>query len=442
MDGLKKLKITAFFTTACLAIALVTSSVPANASTAARITLTVWDEGLLGHLSNGALDTQSSYIYVAAQDYEKLHPNVTVKIDELDSGVYQAQFTAASIARNGPDIRIGFAGGDTLSYSQYLLNLRRFFTTAELKKLTGLNTSKSNYSLTGALYGLPFGAGSYFCIFYNKKMMAAAGINMATSTPKTWEQFIALAKKIKGTGVNPIYETNLEGYTGAWVIPALAGGLVGPSVFTNMYQSKTTINQPNMVKAYQAYQTLYTNGITNADATTLSDGGRITGFVAGKGVMTINGGWSNDVVWKAMGDNVGEFPIPPLAASKYPNVLAGGTNEALAVTNYSKHQSTAVDFIKYLVSAPEEDKYVKISQSEPSNNIGADPSMIVNPLLKQQAEWVKTSTLIYPFDNIMPNNVINLYYQVNNSVSLGQTTPASAVSQLETSFQQNPPVTK
>jgi len=436
MHKLNRHKYLASIAAAALSLTVVGTILPAHA--ASPITLTVWDEGLLGHLANGALDTKASYIYIAAQDYKALHPEVTVKIDELDSGVYQAQFTAASIAKNGPDIRIGFAGGDTLSYSQYLLNLRRFFSSSELKQITGVNTMKANYSLTGALYGIPFGAGSYFAVFYNKKLMAAAHIDM-TTPPATWEQFIALAKKIKATGVNPIYDTNLEGYTGAWLIPALAGGLLGPNAFTDMYNSKTSINQPAMVKAYAAYQQLYTSKITNADATTLSDGDRIAGFIAGKGVMTINGGWSNDTMYKAMGDNVGEFPIPPLAGSRYMHILPGGTNEGISVTKYSKNQSAAVDFIKFLVSAAEEDKYVKISQSEPSNNINADASMITNPLLKQQAQWVAQYPQVYPFDNIMPGNVINLYYQLNNSVSLGQTTPASAAKQLADSLAQNPP---
>jgi raffinose/stachyose/melibiose transport system substrate-binding protein len=438
MQKLRKYGLGAVISLLSLTLSAGGAILPVHADNSTPVTLTVWDEGLLGHLTDGALDTKSSYIYVAAQDYEALHPNVKIKIDELDSGVYQAQFTAASIAKNGPDIRIGFAGGDTLSYSQYLVNLRSYFTTAELKQIAGLNTSKANYSLTGALYGVPFGAGSYFVVFYNKKMMAAAHINM-TTPPQTWEQFIELAKKIKATGVTPLYDGNLEGYTGAWVIPPLVGGLLGPNAFTDMYQSKTSINQAAMVKAYAAYQQLYTNGITNADATTLSDGSRITGFIAGKGVMTINGGWSNDQLYKSMGDNVGEFPIPTLAGSRYPNILPGGTNEALAVTKYSRNKATSVDFIKFLISASEEDKYVSISQTEPSNNLGANPKVITNPLLKQQAKWVTMYPQVYPFDNIMPSNVINLYYQVNNSVALLQTTPADAAKKLADSFSQNLP---
>ena len=65
--------------------------------------------------------------------------------------------------------------------------------------------------------------------------------------------------------------------------------------------------------------------------------------------------------------------------------------------------------------------------------------MITNPLLKQQAQWVAQYPQVYPFDNIMPGNVINLYYQLNNSVSLGQTTPVSAAKQLADSFALNPP---
>ncbi len=406
----------------------------APSSAAENVTLTVWDPGLMGHLADGALDTKTSFIYKAKVAYEKLHPNITIKISELDGGVADTQFRAASIAKNGPDIKIGFAGGSTLSFAQFLEPLDSYFSGSELSRLKGIGTVRADYKPNGALLALPYGGGSYFYVFYDKRIMAANKIDMRTP-PKTWEAFLALAKKLKTAGVKtPIWETNLEGYTGAWVIASLVGGLLGPNAFNDMYTGDVSINSPEVVQAYAAYAKLYTSGVTNEDATTVSQGDRLNGFTSGKGAMIIDGGWDNDPIYKALGSNAGEFAIPTLAGSKYPGMLAGGTNVAVALTNYSKHKSEAIAFMKYLVKPRTLDMYVATTQTEPSNHTHADPSVITNPLLVGQAQDVRKRLQVYPFDNIMPGPVCDLFYKLNASVALGQTTPAAAAKQLAEGF--------
>ena len=359
-----------------------------------KVTLKVWDPGLMGHLKDGALDTKNSFIYKAKIAYEKLNPHVTIDISEIDGGVSDTQFKAASIAKNGPDIKIGFAGGNTLSFAAFLEPLDKYFTKAELALIKGTGTVRQGYDPTGPLLAMPYGAGSYFYVFYDKRVMAANNIDM-TNPPKTWEAFLALAKKLKSAGVEtPIWETNLEGYTGAWVIASLVGGQLGPNAFYDMFTGKTKIDSAAMIKAYEGYQKLYTSGVTN-------------------------------------------FAIPQLSGSKYPKILAGGTNVAVSVTKYSKNKVEAIKFLKYLMQAKTIDTYVKITQTEPSNHVNADSSVIVNPLLKLQAKDVAKNPQVYPFDNIMPGPTNDLFYKLNASVALGQTTPADAVKQLQASLNEN-----
>ena len=64
--------------------------------------------------------------------------------------------------------------------------------------------------------------------------------------------------------------------------------------------------------------------------------------------------------------------------------------------------------------------------------------MIINPLLRAQAEQLKTRPQIYPFDNLMPVPVIDLFYRLNASVLVGQTTPQDAVAQLQAEFDRQP----
>lgn len=419
-----------------MAMSVGAAASPANAATK-KIVLKVWDPGLMGHLANGVMDTETSFIYKAKVAYEKLHPNVTINISEIDGGVSDTQFKAASIAKNGPDIKIGFAGGNTLSFEPFLEPLDKYFTKKELAVITGTGTVRAKYNPKGPLLALPYGAGSYFYVFYDKRVLGQYNIDMS-KPPQTWEAFLALAKKMKNAGIEtPIWETNLEGYTGAWVIASLVGGQLGPNAFFDMYTGKAKIDSPAFIKAYNGYKSLYTTGVTNADATTVGQGDRLNGFLAGKGAMIIDGGWDNDPIYKALGQYAGTFAIPTLAESKYPGILAGGTNVSVAVTKYSKNKVEAIKFLKYLIQPKTIDMYVATTQTEPSNSIHSNPNVIKNPLLKQQSKDVASRPQVYPFDNIMPGPTNDLFYKLNASVALGQTTPVDAVAQLQQSLMDN-----
>lgn len=408
-----------------------------SGSNTGKTQLTVWDPGLLSKVANnGKVDVQHSFLNKVAAQYEKDHKNVTIKIVETSGDITKssAQFQAASIAKNGPDIRVSFTGGNTISYSDFLMDLDGVFSKSTVDNMTGWNTVREGYDPKGKLVALPYGAGSYFYIFYNKKMMSDLGIDMS-NPPKTWEDLLSLGQKIKGMGKTPFWVANQEGYVGAWVMAALVGGQLGSNAFTQMYRGKTSVDDPAMIKAYTAYAKLFSDGLTNPDAGSVSNSDSLSGFAQGKGVMYFSGGWDNSGLEQAMSGNVGFFPIPMLKGAKYPSTIAGGPNVAISITSYSKHKQEAEDFLRYLAKPNVIDEYVKLNQTEASNNKLSDASVITNPLLKAQAAGIKTAkNVVFPFDNVMPQSTIDLFYKLNATVFLGTTTPSSAAQQLEAQF--------
>jgi raffinose/stachyose/melibiose transport system substrate-binding protein len=406
----------------------------AGGDTGGKTELLIWDAGLLTKKTDdGKVDTSKSFLNQAADQYEKDHPDVTIKIVTTAGDISQnsAQFQAASIAGNGPDIRTGYTGGNTLSFSDFLLDLDGTFSDKTMKDLSGWNTVREGYKDDGSLLALPYGGGSYFYVFYDKKKVADAGLDLSTP-PATWEDLLADGAKLKAAGQTPFFLANQEGYVGAWVIAALTGGQLGSSAFTDMYNGKIPIDDPAMVKSYEAYAKLFSEGLTNPDAGSVSNADAVAGFVQGKGTFYISGGWDNATISDALGDNVGVFPIPMLEGAKYPDTVAGGPNVAISITNYSKHQEAAKDFLKYLAEPSTIDLYVKLFQVEASNSAQADPSVITNALLKTEAEGlVNTKNVVFPFDNVMPQALIDLFYKVNATTFLGTTTPEDAVSQLQ-----------
>jgi ABC-type glycerol-3-phosphate transport system substrate-binding protein len=418
-----------------LGLGLTATIVLGGRASAQQTTIKFWDAGLFTVSADGILDKQNSFAYQIVDAFKAAHPEIDVELTVASGDITSNsnQFRAASIAKNGPDVKNGYAGGNVLSFSQFIAPLDSVFTPEEQAKLSGWQTVRDGYKTDGAILALPYGAGSYFYIFYRPSLFAQAGVEFVE--PKTWEELLDLGDKLKAAGVNPFWVCNQEGYLGAWVIAALAGGQIGPDAFTEMVQGNIPINHPGMVEAYKAYAELFARGLTNPDAGQVGNGEAVTGFAQGNGAMLIAGGWTNNEMVTTLGDDVDMFPIPTMASAVAPGVLAGGPNVAVFVTNYSPNQEAAFTFLKFLAEASSIDLYVKLTQSEASNHVDADASLITNRLLRKQAEGVKTATTVYPFDNVMPQPVIDLFYRVNATVFTGAQTAEDAVAQLQAEFE-------
>ncbi|MDQ7876534.1 extracellular solute-binding protein [Microbacterium sp. QXD-8] len=429
---MKTRSITAALLTTALAATTLTAC--SSSSEDGVETVTVWDNGLLTRTNDdGTMNDSNSFLTLLAAQYEQEHPDVKIKIVRQSADITKnsAQFQAASIAKNGPDIRVGYIGGNTEDYSDFLLDLDGTFSDETVADISGWNLTRKGYSPDGALLGLPYGAGSYFYVFYNRQMTDAAGLDL-TTPPATWEDLLAAGEQVQeNTSNTAFWVANQEGYVGAWVVAALAGGELGPDAFIDMYTGETSTDSDGLIDAYTAYARLFEDGLTNPDAASVSNADALSGFIQGKGAFYISGSWDNTYLTDAFGDGVGVFAIPMLEGAAYPDTVAGGPNVDLSITSYSKHQEAAKDFLRFLAQPSSIEEYTKLYQSEAPNSASASTAVITNPLLQQEAAGLTTSqSHVYPIDNVMPQSVNDLYYKINATVFTGRTSPKDAVEQL------------
>ncbi len=398
------------------------------------VTVVFWDN--LFSVVEGA-PREDQFIFRAIDLFQQENPNIVIdRVHQApDLGTFDQLLRAASIAGNGPDVVNQFAGGSLLSFAPFIEPLDSYFSAEEIAQLVGWDSVREDFRSDGALLGVPYGAGSYFAVYYNREMMEKGGVDMENFTPPaTWEELIPLSQSIKEHGVLPFAIGEQEGYTGAWVMATLVGGLLGPDAFFKMRSREVPINAPEWVTAYEAYRQLYDLGLTNPDAGSTPSGEGQLMFTQGNSAMWIQGGWANLDINNIFGENAGLFPIPTLAGSVYPGGIAGGPNISLAVMNYSQHKPEAVQFIKFMIRPDILDLYVSLSQVEPSNHLQADPEIIQNPLLQAQAESLLSGRTIYPFDNIMPGEINSMFYRLNAAVFIGQMTSQEAADQLQAAY--------
>lgn len=412
------------------------SSSPAPAGGGAKTQLVFWDN-IFGGLGNTTGVPKSRwFISQAIAKFQAANPDITIdrSTQSADIETWHNQLHAANIARNGPDIISIYAGSDVTTFQASLAPLDQYFPAGYQATISGWYACRANFDPKGSIRAVPFGAGSYFEVFYNKRLLAKAGITSFTP-PATWEDLLTFAARVKAGGVTPFVVGEQEGYTGAWVMAALAGGSIGTDGFLGMRSGKVPITDAAMTKGYAAYARLYSEGLTNRDATSRKNAEATSLFAQSKGAMIIGGGWLNSTAGAVIGAaNVGNFKIPTLAGAPFAGAVAGGPNEALAITAYSGKREAAVRFLKFMLDTDTQNLYVQLTQTEASNNAAANTALITNPLLKNQATWLKTSKTIYPFDNIMATDVNSTFYRMNAAVFAGRTSPQSAAATIEATY--------
>ena len=418
------------------ALALTTSLVGCSSSDEALSgELLIWDTGILGKDASDDPYADKAFLNQMGVEFEEANPGVKVTIVQQggDISTNAAQFQAAAIAGTGPDIRVQYAGGPTTSFADFFEDLGPLIPAETLDAMAGQYVNREGFSSTGRLLGMTYGAGNLFVVFQNADVLKEAGIDPSVK-PATWEALMANAKQITDkTDKNGFYTGNLEGYPGAWFISNMVGGELGQTAFTDMYSGKIPVDDPAMLKAYQAYADWGASTVNNPDAAQVSAGGQ--GFVAGKA-----GCWENNGMTEAFGETgpLSSFFIPTLTGAKYTKIGSGGPEIALSITKASKNKALAAEFLKFIARPEHQDRFVEIYQTQGSNHKDGDSSMIKNPRLKEQFEQLAQSTdgVTFAFDSVMPQATIDLFYRVNSGVFSGAIKPADAVAQLKASYEQ------
>jgi ABC-type glycerol-3-phosphate transport system substrate-binding protein len=423
------------------AIALTTSLVACSSSDeAVSGELLIWDTGILGKDVSDDPYADKAFLNQMVLEFEEANPGVSVTLVQQggDISANAAQFQAAAIAGTGPDIRVQYAGGPTTSFAEFFEDLEPLIPAETLDAMAGQYVNREGFNSTGRLLGMTYGAGNLFVVFQNADVLKEAGIDPSVK-PANWEALMANAKQVTDkTDKNGFYTGNLEGYPGAWFISNMVGGELGQTAFTDMFSGKIPVDDPAMIKAYQAYADWGASTVNNPDAAQAPAGGQ--GFVAGKAGYYLVGSWENNGMTDAFGADgpVSSFFIPTLTGAKYSKIGSGGPEIALSITKASKNKALAAEFLKFIARPEHQDRFVEIYQTQGSNHKDGDSSMIKNPRLKEQFEQLAQSTdgVTFAFDSVMPQATIDLFYRVNSGVFSGAIKPADAVAQLKASYEQ------
>jgi alpha-glucoside transport system substrate-binding protein len=254
-------------------------------------------------------DEQKSFEAVLAP-FKKANPGVTIKYTGAGDNVPQIVSTAVQ-GGNPPDIATMPQPG----------LMRDFAGRGALKPITfARGTIARNYapvwlqlgSVNGKLYGLFFKGANKSTVWYNVPSIKAAGVK----TPKTWPQFLAAAKTVRGSGTPAYSIGGADGWTLTDLFENIYLRTAGGAKYDLLSSHKLKWTDPSVKVALRTM------------AQVLGDSGNIAGGTAGALQTDFPTSVSNVFAQKPKAAMVleGDF-VPGVVASKNPLKPITGYNQ-------------------------------------------------------------------------------------------------------------------
>jgi raffinose/stachyose/melibiose transport system substrate-binding protein len=287
-----------------------------------------------------------------------------------------------------------------VKYQNQLLNLKQYFTTADLSKVNGARWSSANFDPAQGLLVMPL-ENQFYMGFYNKALFQKAGI---AKVPTDWTQLYAACAKLKKIGVAPIvYGADPQAIGPSpypfYDLSYIMAGLYTPDQWKGLYTGQIPWTAPNVVAQVSNWTSLPKHGCTNSDVLTKTN--ILGAFMKGQAGMIIDGNWDTATLQKALGSKVAPF-LPPFT-SKPQNAVVQYAGDGFSVSKQSNHQKEAVAFIRFLMS-PQAEKIIAAAGLIPDVEGYTTSNPLANQMLAFAAKQGKTA---YPMiDNVIQGDVV------------------------------------
>jgi len=363
----------------------------AGGSSRSSVTLTLWHNYGTG---GNAVATKN---LVAA--FEKQNPNIKINVVSQPGSNYFQLLQAAWIAHTAPDLSVQWTGLFDTKYESHLLNLKPYFTGAELAKINGAAWSSSNFNPAQGLLVMPL-ENQFYMGFYNKALFKKAGV---TSVPADWSQLFAACSKLKAAGITPIVYGADEQAIGPNPYPYydlsyIAAGLYSPAQLRGLYTGKIPWTSPALEQQVSTWASMPKKGCTNSDVLTKQN--ILGAFLKGQAAMIIDGNWDTATLRKGLGANVAPF-LPPYT-SKPQHGVVQYSGDGFAVSKDSSHQKEAVEFLKFLTTPTAAHIIAAAGLIPDIKGYSA-----TSPLANQMLAFAKFGKTVYPMiDNVIQGDVV------------------------------------
>jgi raffinose/stachyose/melibiose transport system substrate-binding protein len=262
----------------------------------------------------------SKLIMELTREYQKEHPEFKVDFELVAITDIRQKVKVLLAANDLPDAFIYESGRPIVELidAGVLVDLE-----AEFKKMgifdsldPGAVSLLKSLALGRGLYDLPLGM-NMEGFWYNKKVFKDLGL----SVPKTWDDMLAAAEKIKAAGVQPFTAGGKDKWPLTRVVNAYVMRKMGVDAMDKAVAGELSFTDPGFIEAARVVQDMAKKGYFGPGPTTVDYSTAADMLMTGKAAMLYNGSWFtqdlNNAQRNVAGpDGIGYFNIPLVAGGK------------------------------------------------------------------------------------------------------------------------------
>lgn len=291
---------------------------------------------------------KKQYFDDAVKEFEKAHPNIKINTEAVLNDSYKEKIRVVLGSKTPPDVFFSWSGefGFNFVRSGQSLDLTSYINDDQAWSGEIIESQYKPFTLEEKIYGIPWSTdGKAF--FYNKKIFKDLGIEV----PKTWNELLAVSKKIKEADLTPITFGSKAPWTISHYIGTLNQLAVPQDVITKDYDrndAEGDFSHPGYVEALEKFMELepyFNKGVNSVDHEYSREL-----FKSGKAAIGFFQLAEIGLIEPTLKEDLGVFNVPGIeGAAGNPNSITGAP-EGIMISSKTKHPKEAMEFVKFLTS--------------------------------------------------------------------------------------------
>ncbi|MFC5502895.1 ABC transporter substrate-binding protein [Lysinimonas soli] len=389
-----------------------------GSSSDGKVTLTFWQNSTTG--------PGQAFWKTTIADFEKSHPNVTIKMQSIQNEDLDGKLQTALNSGSAPDIFLQRGGGKMAAMVKagQVMDISSLITPAT-KSAVGAGAFAAE-QIDGKTYAMPVDVLPEG-IFYSKDLFAAAGI---TSVPTTFDELNTAITKLKATGVAPVAVGAKDAWPAAhwyynFALRECSQSVLNTAAKTLKFDDPCWLAAGKDVDAFNKTKPFNDGFLTTAAQ---QGAGSSAGLLANhKAAMELMGAWDPGVIASLTPD---QKPLPDLGWFPFPSVKGGAGAEGAIMGGVDGYSCSAkapkqacADFLNYIVTQSVQENYYKGFNAPPVNT--AAQSIVTESYLKSVLEAYSKAPYVSQYlDTNYGQNVGNALNKGVVDLLAGSGTPA------------------
>jgi raffinose/stachyose/melibiose transport system substrate-binding protein len=389
--------------------------------------------GTLTLLTKFGLQQLSPFFLDRAKEYEKLHPGVTITMDQESDDSVKGKTKTLVASNSLPDIYFSWTGnwGENFVRGNRAVDLGPVIGPGTAWGKTLSPAALETFKYNGKYFGIPLYLDGKF-MGYNKTAFSKLGL----SVPGTFEQLLNACDKIKTSGMTPISLGNKE----AWPVVHYVGQLLSYDVPQAVLErdfdpNSATYTDPGYVQALTQFTELEKRctdaGAVNATSydTALQALGNLQSAMYYQEILEFDQSASKDTKLKP--EEFGFFALPVPSGAKGDAKSIEGAPEGYMINAASKNVPLAIDFMKFVTSSANAKILSAPPYGQPSAVVGAVDASVSSPTVVQGVEQINAASYLMPWlDTANTPHVAQVWLSSLQALAGGSMTPEQVVGEV------------